>query len=539
MLFNSAQFVLLFLPVTLIGFFVLGRLGLYRIALFWLVLASLFFYGFFRVDYLLLLCVLTVLNFGFGRVLQADFQRGTKRWWVLALGIVMNLGVLGYFKYTNFFVENVDALFDLGWVMQKVVLPIGISFFTFQKIAYLVDSYRGQTGKHDFLDFALFVSFFPQLIAGPIVHHKEMMPQFHRPEIFRPSAANLAGGLTLFAIGMFKKVIVADTVSVWADAGFAAANAGAGFTFFEAWATALSFTFQIYFDFSGYTDMALGLALMIGVRLPINFDSPYKATSIIDFWRRWHITLSRFLRDYVYISLGGNRQGAARRYVNLMLTMLIGGLWHGAAWTFVVWGGLHGAYLVVNHAWNYARDRLGLSWGVRRWHALVGLLLTFAAVVVGWVFFRAESFAAAANVLRGMFGLHGFVLASEFRDALGPVAGALESIGFIFDTEELAIPHVFNETKVGVLVILTAAVWLLPNSMQLLAHARPVLEAVRPPRIWWPFRALGETVRVMHPDGTLALGATTGVVVGWLVFGCLLYQLMRSTALQSFIYFQF
>jgi alginate O-acetyltransferase complex protein AlgI len=539
LLFNSEHFVLGFLPITLIGFFVLGRLGLHRIALFWLVLASLFFYGFFRLDYLLLLCVLTVFNFGFGRVMQADFERGARRWWVLTLGIVMNLGVLGYFKYANFFVGNVNALFELGWVMQQVVLPLGISFFTFQKIAYLVDSYRGETGKHDFLDFALFVSFFPQLIAGPIVHHKEMMPQFHQPGILRPSAVNLAGGLTLFAIGMFKKIAIADTVSAWADTGFAAASKAAAFTLIDGWAAALSFTFQIYFDFSGYTDMALGLALMIGVRLPINFDSPYKATNIIDFWRRWHITLSRFLRDYVYISLGGNRRGRARRYVNLMLTMLIGGLWHGAAWTFVVWGGLHGAYLVVNHAWSYAKERLGLAWGVRRWHAIVGLVLTFAAVVVGWVFFRAESFSSAANVLRGMFGLRGIALPTEYAAWLGPLATPLQAVGVTFKSQALAVPALCEPSKLAVLVLLMAFVWLLPNSMQLLAHVRPVLEAVRPPRLWWPFRAVGETVGIMHPDGTLTLGMTTGVVVGTLVFGGLVYQVVTATELQQFIYFQF
>jgi hypothetical protein len=251
------------------------------------------------------------------------------------------------------------------------------------------------------------------------------------------------------------------------------------------------------------------------------------------------MTLSRFLRDYVYISLGGNRRGPARRYVNLMLTMLIGGLWHGAAWTFVVWGGLHGLYLVVNHAWNNLRERLGLSWGVRRWHALVGLLLTFAAVVVGWVFFRAESFAAAATVLRGMFGFNGVVLPTEYAAALGPLSGVLQAMGVTFKSQAMAAAAICDAGKLSMLALLTASVWLLPNSMQLLAHVRPVIEAVRPPRLWWPFRALGETVGVMQPDGTLALGMATGLSVGCLVFGCLVYQVINSTELQQFIYFQF
>ena len=318
-----------------------------------------------------------------------------------------NLALIGYFKYAGFFVSTVAALSGAEWRIEAIVLPLAISFFTFQQIAFLVDAYRHESSERNFLSYCLFVTFFPQLIAGPIVHHKQMLPQFARPGTFSFQPHLVSLGLTVFVLGLFKKVVLADSVAVYGTPVFAAADAGNTLTFFEAWGGALAYTFQLYFDFSGYSDMAIGLALIFGIRLPINFESPYKALSITDFWRRWHITLSTFLRDYLYIALGGNRRGPVRRYINLALTMLLGGLWHGAGWTFVVWGGLHGVYLVVNHAWHRV---VNPDWVTSRLYRLAAWSITFLCVVIGWVFFRSESFSGAVAMLQAMAGFNGAAL---------------------------------------------------------------------------------------------------------------------------------
>jgi D-alanyl-lipoteichoic acid acyltransferase DltB (MBOAT superfamily) len=536
MLFNSIEFVLIFLPITLIGFFLFGRLGWRRAAISWLVAASAFFYGWFSVPLLLLLAILILFNWALGVRLAIDFRKGVRHPLVLAFGIAVNLLVLAYFKYTNFLIDNANELLGTQFVLQKIILPIGISFFTFQKIAYLVDAYRGEAEEYDLLEFSLFVMYFPQLIAGPIVHHREIIPQFSRSDL-RLHYVNLAAGLALFAIGLVKKVMVADVVSRWSDPIFAAAKSGARPMFFEAWEGALAFTMQIYFDFSGYTDMALGLALMVGIRLPLNFNSPYKATNIIDFWRRWHMTLSRFLRDYVYIPLGGNRRGPARRYVNLMATMLLGGLWHGAAWTFVAWGGLHGAYLIINHAWHEMRRRLGTRAPIHPWGRWVALVLTFFAVVIAWVLFRAEGFDTAVRMLKGMAGLNGFSLPISYKGHLGVLAPVLERSGVVFDTTMIGPWYGLN--RGFFLLGLIFVVWFFPNSQQLLARFQPALAAIEPARLWRAARGVAGWLGLVGPDGTLALNARTGVLVAALVFGSLIYQTIRTTTLQPFIYFQF
>jgi len=291
-------------------------------------------------------------NYVIGRSLNKTCNnkgKGFSRKSILIFGVILNLSLLGYFKYADFFIENINIAFSVNAESLNLLLPLAISFFTFQQIAYLVDSYRQETKEYDFLNYALFVTFFPQLIAGPIVHHKEMMPQFAKTRNKVKSYRNIAMGLFIFSIGLFKKVVIADTFAVWATNGFDVATT---LNLFEAWATSLSYTFQLYFDFSGYTDMAIGLALLFNIRLPVNFNSPYKATNIQDFWRRWHITLSRFLRDYVYIPLGGNKKGSFRTYNNLMATFVIGGLWHGASWAFIFWGFLHGLALTVQKLWS-------------------------------------------------------------------------------------------------------------------------------------------------------------------------------------------
>jgi len=317
---------------------------------------------------------------------------------ILTIGVVANLGLLAYFKYTDFLIENINYAFSADVVMLDLALPLAISFFTFQQIAYLVDSYRRETKEYDFLNYAVFVTFFPQLIAGPIVHHKEMMPQFANIRTKVINYRNIALGLFIFSIGLFKKVVIADTFAVWANAGFDTATT---LNLFEAWATSLSYTFQLYFDFSGYTDMAIGLALLFNIQLPVNFNSPYKATNIQDFWRRWHITLSRFLRDYIYIPLGGNRRGSFRTYNNLMATFVLGGIWHGAGWTFVFWGVLHGLALVIHRLWSQL--------GIKLWTCLAWFI-TFNFINITWVFFRAKEWGDALKVLGAMFSLDNIVL---------------------------------------------------------------------------------------------------------------------------------
>ena len=414
------------------------------------------FYDWFRTDYLVLLIGLILFNFYWGLRLTRAHKENRSRPWELGIGIVINLSVLGFFKYTNFALENIAAITGHGFDAIQIILPIGISFFIFQKIAYLVDTYRGVSEEYDLLHFSLFIMFFPQLIAGPIVHHKEMIPQFREPRIGRFSAADLSSGLTLFTLGLIKKIVIADTMGEWADPLYTAAFAGNALTFIDAWGAALFFTFQIYFDFSGYTDMALGLALMIGIRLPLNFNSPYKASSIVDFWRRWHMTLSRFLRDYVYFSLGGNRLGPTRRYANLMLTMLLGGLWHGASWTFVIWGGLHGFYLVINHGWNTIRDGVGLPTIRRVITSWSGRVLTFLAVVIAWVFFRAENLPTALSILEGMAGWNGI----ELAESVTATDAALATSKVVTELWQMFIA-----------ALLVVSVWMLPNSLDPRGHA--------------------------------------------------------------------
>jgi alginate O-acetyltransferase complex protein AlgI len=391
MLFNSQVFILGFLPCVLALYYALADRAVWRQAV--MVASSLVFYGWWDVRFVPLLVGLTLANW----LVVRAFAAWRQDVWLVA-GIAMNLLVLGVCKYADFAANTLAEL--LGTVHHPfgIVLPLGISFFTFQKISYLVDIRRGDRHRYNLLEFAAFVTFFPQLIAGPLVRHNEIIPQFalspRRPEVWE----NLSRGMALFLIGLAKKAAIADTVALVCDPIFARVAAGSHPSLAEAWAAAGTYTLQIYFDFSGYSDMAIGLGLMFGFRLPLNFAAPYRAASIREFWRRWHITLSRFLRDYLYIPLGGNRAGRGRQAVNVIATMLLGGLWHGAAWTFVAWGGLHGLALAANSAW----DRAGL-----RLPRVAGWMLTMLFVVVGWVLFRSPDFATASRVLLGMAGANG------------------------------------------------------------------------------------------------------------------------------------
>ncbi|WP_199617566.1 MBOAT family O-acyltransferase [Paenibacillus alkalitolerans] len=396
MLFNSYQFILLFLPITVTGYFLLNKRRLVKAANVWLAAASLFFYSYWNIAYLPLLLASIAFNYGVGSLLSRTMgDNPSLRKWILAAGVIGDVGLLGYYKYADFFIANYNALVPADIPLLHVILPLGISFFTFTQIAYLVDAYRGLAKEYNIVNYVLFVTFYPHLIAGPILHHKEMMPQFAKLSGKTFRYRNAALGVYLFSLGLAKKVLIADNLAPIATEGFDAASK-LGFT--DAWITSLAYTFQLYFDFSGYTDMAIGAALLFNIKLPVNFNSPYKSLSIQDFWRRWHMTLSRFLRDYIYIPLGGNRNGEVRTYTNLMLTFLIGGFWHGAGWTFVMWGFLHGFALVGHRAWsklNIAMPR-PFAW-----------FLTFMFVNVTWVFFRADTFGDALKVLRGMFGFNG------------------------------------------------------------------------------------------------------------------------------------
>ncbi len=410
MLFNSYGFIFLFLPLTLLGFFQLARIS-HVYAATWLALASLFFYGYWNPIYVGLLMLSIIGNYGFGLWLgryDAAANKLSKKH-VLILAITVNLSMLGYYKYANFFVSNLDLVTDTTWQIKDVILPLGISFFTFTQIAFLVDTYQGKVKEFNFMHYTLFVTYFPHLIAGPVLHHKDMMPQFALSMTYRINWNNVATGLILFTLGLCKKVLWADNLAPFATAIFDGTQLGAATgtlpTVYEAWSGALAYTLQIYFDFSGYTDMALGIALMFNIRLPINFNSPYKATSIIEFWRRWHITLSTFLRDYLYIPLGGNRLGKFRRYFNLLVTMLLGGLWHGAGWTFIVWGALHGLYLTINHLWRELIAERYLRWVPGWLGALAGGAITFLAVVSAWVVFRATDITQAMIMLKAMYGV--------------------------------------------------------------------------------------------------------------------------------------
>ncbi|EKE02178.1 MAG: hypothetical protein ACD_20C00413G0002 [uncultured bacterium] len=408
MLFNSYEFVFVFLPITLLVYFWLNLKRLTIAAKAWLVFASLFYYSWWNISYLPIMLISMIFNYSIGTILSGEnLKQKINPKTVLSVGIVANLCLLGYFKYFDFFISNVNSLFKTNLVLLNIVLPLAISFFTFQQIAYLIDSYNKQTKEYDFLNYALFVSFFPQLIAGPIVHHKEMMPQFADVKTKILKHKNIALGVFLFSIGLFKKVMLADHLSSWVNSGYESTQY---LNMIEAWVLSFSYTFQLYLDFSGYTDMAMGIAKMFNIDLPINFNSPYKAVNIQDFWRRWHITLSRFLRDYVYIPLGGNKKRGFKTYQNLITTFLLGGLWHGAGWTFILWGFLHGIALVIHRLWIKTGLKLNtfLAW-----------FITFNFVNLTWVFFRAESFQDAFNVIKAMCGFNGITLFNFSKHYLG------------------------------------------------------------------------------------------------------------------------
>lgn len=483
MLFNSYAFIFLFLPLVLLGFFQIAKIS-HIWAAGWLATASLCFYGWWSPAYVALLLASILSNYSLGLwIVKASEVKRKRR--ILVVAISANLLLLAYYKYANFFLDNLGSLMDVPLVLGEIILPLGISFFTFTQIAFLVDTYQGKVKEYNLIHYTLFVTYFPHLIAGPVLHHKEMMPQFARPATYRFNYENLAVGISIFIIGLFKKVIIADGLAVYVAPVFDAPAAGVFPTFIEAWGGVFCYTLELYFDFSGYSDMAIGLSRMFGVTLPLNFDSPYKSVNIIEFWRRWHMTLSRFLRDYLYIPLGGNRHGKLRRHLNLLATMLLGGLWHGAGWTFVVWGGLHGLYLVINHAWHTLRRSFGQdpSQPVSRLSCALSVLLTFLSVVVAWVFFRATDLHSATVLLSAMFGGNGFELPDHWQPKWGALGDWLATHGASFTPQHGLLPG----GAINWIWICLLVVWFAPNTQQIMASFKPALEPVATParRLLW------------------------------------------------------
>jgi len=485
MLFNSFEFLFLFLPVLLLVFFQLASRS-QRAAAAWLALGSLFFYGWWNPQYLLLLLASIGFNFSVGVALVRGSEP-RRRKLLLSGGVVANLLLLAYYKYANFFVDSVNVLAGSQLEIGQIILPLGISFFTFTQIAFLVDAASGKVRELDIVRYGLFVTYYPHLIAGPVLHHAEMMPQFGQDISYRPNREFMAVGATMFAIGLFKKVVLADGIAPYVGPAFQAVEQGQALGLLQAWGGALAYTLQLYFDFSGYSDMAIGLSYLIGVRLPLNFNSPYKARNIAEFWRCWHMTLSRFLRDYLYIPLGGNRKGEFRRYVNLAATMVLGGLWHGAGWTFVLWGALHGAYLVVHQLWQALLRRLGMRPGrLGMPGRLVSTALTFVAVVVGWVLFRAQSIEGAGRMLAAMAGMNGVSLPAVLGARLGGLGQSLQGMGVSFSAGG-GVQFVMNYVWI---IALLPIVFFSPNSQQIMRLHQPALlqhpeEEAPPSRLAW------------------------------------------------------
>lgn len=478
MLFTSYVFLFLFLPATLMLSFLVGKWRGTEAVIFTLIIASLVFYGYFKPEYLLILLFSILFNYALSKKIINEAKQSIKKI-ALTFGIIVNVGLLAYFKYAGFLTDNVNQVFQTNLSLGHVILPLAISFFTFQQIAYLVESYRGEVEKTHFSHYVLFVTFFPQLIAGPIVHHREMFPQFKDKQSFKISFETLSVGTTIFMIGLFKKVVLADNFAPIADQAFLASEEGKAIDFYYAWAGVCAYSFQIYFDFSGYSDMAIGLARMFGITLPDNFLSPYKSKNIIEFWRNWHITLSRFLRNYIYIPLGGNKKSEVRQAYNILITMLIGGLWHGASWLFVLWGGLHGLCIILNHFWQkHINIKLPFSF-----------VFTFIMVSLLWIFFRAETLNGASNLISSLFTLPG---SFEWSNDLG----------WVF---------------IGLFVI-----WLCPNTKEIAS---------------WIFNTQNKAI---HKGGVLSIGlGIMTALLFWVNIFFIFYHLKIPEYKPEFLYFQF
>ncbi len=499
MLFNSHVFIFCFLPITLLVFFILGRQQRAEAAMAWLVTASLFFYAWWEPIYIFLILSSILVNFFIGKTISSHGNLTSRRIWMV-IGVCFNLGLLLYFKYTNFLVESFNMLAGSSITVTRIILPLAISFFTFQQIAYLVDAYRDETRESNFIHYSLFVCFFPQLIAGPIVHHREMLSQFKQKETFTPKATHFAIGLTIFSIGLFKKVVLADGVAHYATPVFSAADGGVTLHFIDAWGGTLAYTLQLYFDFSGYSDMAIGLARLFGIKLPLNFQSPYKAASIIDFWRRWHLTLTRFLRDYLYFALGGNRFGKLKQLRNIMLTMLLGGMWHGAGWNYAVFGLLHGFYIIINHGWRSIPHKLKPTLIHPRVNHIMSVAVTLYFFMISLVIFRTETFQGALNMMGPML------------DITQMTQHVSSGISFM------------DKDAIKWFIILLSIVWFAPNTQEIMRRYEPAIDAA-----YHITTGTWNEKIVWQPNGGWA--AYTAVLAVIAVFSL--------TRVSEFLYFQF
>ncbi|MEP5567758.1 MAG: MBOAT family O-acyltransferase [Halioglobus sp.] len=513
MLFNSAEYLFFFLPITVLVFQILSRASSTERQITWLVFASLFFYASWKPEYLLLILSSIIVNFLLGKKLARPGLGKALPW--LLLGVCFNLGLLGYFKYTGFFIEGLNAIGIWLIPIPEITLPLAISFFTFQQIAYLVDVSRKDCKEYQFRHYMLFVLFFPQLIAGPIVHHKEMMPQFNTQRLRADISTDFAVGITFIAVGLFKKVVMADSLALIADPLFSASSPNVQLNTIDALLAGFAFSFQIYFDFSGYSDIAIGSARLFGIKLPENFRSPYKSRSIIEMWQRWHMTLSRFLRDYLYFSLGGNRLGAVKRYRNLVITMVLGGLWHGAAWTFVVWGALHGMFLCLNHFWRALTRRAGLEEFFKA--ALLQplfILLTFTAWTIALIVFRADDLPSSWAIIQSAF------LDINFSQPL-VLEGMLED-GVLQRLLSFVRAPTGTYSTISITMLVAAIIcWALPNTQELLIKYDPVIapdnDPIKPSTLIW--------------QPTLAYAVVTALLLA--------FSLMSLSSITRFIYFQF
>ena len=478
MLFNSPFFLFVFLPIVIIGYYLLLKWKFNLPSLVWLVLASLFFYGWWNPLYLILICGSILFNYYVGVELGLKTRKKLNTP-LMFFGVGANVALLVYFKYTHFIVNNINQNFGSSYHFDTIILPLAISFFTFQQIAYLVDAYNGKTHEYKLLHYSLFVTFFPQLIAGPIVHHSEMLPQFSEKKNKGILSKDIAVGVTIFAIGLFKKVVLADGIAVYATPVFDAAEAGVALTIFEAWGGAFAYTCQLYFDFSGYSDMAVGLAAMFGIILPLNFRSPFRSHNIIIFWSRWHMTLSRFIQEYIYapIAMPMVRFSIIRRYggiakftlsvaIPTLVAFFLAGIWHGAGWNFIIFGTLHGIYIVFNHAWRGLRQHYGHNLNDQSAIGLVlGQLLTFFAVVLSFVFFRAETFSGAQNMLIAMVGNHDTYLPNNFYTYFDQYFG-LGSILNFAGLEFKGTARFFDLRMLLYIIGLMGIIIFIPNTMQ-------------------------------------------------------------------------
>ena len=531
MLFNSYIFIFAFLPVAVLGFYLLGRHNQF-LAVSWVVAASLFFYGWWNPAYLILIVASVCGNYVIGTLLltRAGQIAGGYHRTLLAVGVTANLAVIGYYKYANFFLDNINAVFDTGFQIEQLLLPLGISFFTFQQVAFLVDCYTGKARSWRFMHYAFFVTFFPQLIAGPIVYHKEIQPQLQRSRFGIFKSSNIAVGLTIFIIGLTKKVILADNIAAYANPVFDSAAAGGDTALLDSWIAAVAYTLQLYFDFSGYSDMAIGLARLFGLKLPLNFDSPFKAASIIEFWNRWHMTLSRFINAYLFVPMATplTRFSVMHRYpkwldfalrihIPLLVTFLLAGLWHGAGWTFVVFGLMHGIYLVVNHTWRAIRPKRKSAPGRAAWlQRQVSIVFTFVMVVLTFVPFRAADMAAAQSIWAGMFGLNGILLPGPYLDSFGSLGPNLAALGVKFGD----FPYGLSEALPWLLLTLII-VWFLPNTDEIMRRYRPAINPRTRVARWPAFEW-----RMRFRDAVLVA-----------LFGTISF--LSLTRVNEFLYFQF